>query len=111
MTTVHGRVAGLSNFYSDGVERQEIHVPLPEAHGLPHVLDKRIIVELRVGKQTVAAGIRSKRSNNLAWVCPDVRRPDGTKGRLADVLRQAGLHKNYRVRLHVDGSTVMVTAE
>lgn len=108
MPVVVGRVAGLSNTYEDGTERMEIHVGLAEAAGLPYEVDSRVPVRLRIESETYNAGLRSKRSNRLVWVCPDLWRADGTKVRLADALRRARLPKGSRVQLRVSGNTISV---
>lgn len=110
MPDVLGKVAGLSNHYRDGVERQEIHIPSAQAAGLPHIHERRVPVDLVVGRSTYQAGVRSKRGYPVVWVCPDLRDADGRKHRLADVLRGAGLRKNQAVKLTVDGRRVRVGA-
>ena len=111
MPSVVGKVAGLSNTYSDGVERQEIHVPATKAAGLPCIHDRRVPVDLVVAGATYQAGLRSKVAYPVVWVCPDLVGSDGKKRRLADVLTAAGLHKNQAVKLAVVGKRVVVQAQ
>lgn len=110
MTTV-GVVTGLSQYYSDGVERQEIWVDKRLAAELPFIEGRRVSIRLIIGAHTYAAGIRATLRNSYVWISPDLYDDLGNKIRLADALRRAGIEKNQRVDLRVRGTQVLVCVE
>ncbi len=101
-------ICGLSNHYSDGIERMEIWVDKGDTGDLPCHGDERVPVRLTIGARNLAAGIRSTPRNPYVWVCPDLYGDDGSKVRLADILAAAGFEKNHLVLLCVSGDGVRV---
>ena len=102
-------IRGLSLYYADGVESQEIWVDKRAAEGLPGREGERFPVRLTIGSQTFTAGIRSTARTPYAWICPDLYDEAGDKVRLVDALRRAGFEKNERVYLRVLGTGLAVT--
>jgi hypothetical protein len=105
---VFGNVRGLSNYYKDRVERQEIHVEKQEAQGLPITLGCRVLITLVINGERFAAGLRSTRRCKVVWICPNMTDSQGGAVRLADALEEAGFKKNQRVELVVAGNAVTV---
>lgn len=99
-------ITGLSTYYVDGVERQEIWIHKHAAAELPYCEGQRVAVRLTVGSMTLNAGIRATARTPEVWICPDLYDEAGNKVRLADALRHAGFAKNDRVRLRVSGLTI-----
>lgn len=110
MRNVPARVVGLVTFYADGVERQEIHVRLGKALGLPYQLGRRVPIELQIGHTTYAAGLRALTSYGVAWVCPDMALA-GRKVRLVDALHGSGFRKGQNVVLQALGRKIRVLPE
>lgn len=99
---------GLGQFYVDGVELMEIHVDKAKSNSMPFELGRRVEVSLVVGGRFFVGGMRATPRNRYVWICSDLRDESGSRARLADVLADAGIHKNQRLNLLVNGKEVKV---
>lgn len=104
---VRGKVRGLSNYYCDGVERQEIWIAVSQAKGLPCVANQRTKITLVVDGEPYKAGLSATDANKYVWINPDLYR-NSEKIRLADVLRQVGIVKNEEVELRINGLQIEI---
>jgi hypothetical protein len=105
-----GYIRGLSQYYSDGLERMEIWIDKKLASSLPHRDNQRVSIILVIGEKTYDAGIRSTPANDYVWICPDLKDKFGRKtGSLARVLTSSGFQKNQRVSLDVEDNTIRIT--
>ena len=102
----HGHIRGLSQFYTDGLERMEIWINKRQAAPLPYRDNKRIPITLKVGNEQYEAGLRSTPKFAVVWISPDLRDNHGSKVSLARVIINKGFSKNQRIYLEVDGSVV-----
>ena len=65
---VKGYIRGLSQEYTDGVERQEIWInKKKDADHLPHKNKMRIPIKLHIGDESFDAGIRSTQDTEREW--------------------------------------------
>lgn len=106
---VRGAVRGLATYYTDGVERLEIHVDKGESQGLPTEEGQRVAITLVVGGRQYQAGLRSTADCNYVWISPDLTDTAGQDTKLAYVLPEAGFVKNQQVELEVSGRVVMLS--
>ena len=109
VSSVRGRVTGLSQFYSDGLERMEIWTGKSKADKLPYVLGRRVPVDLEIDGVRYRAGLRATEKAPDVWICPDIRNAGGEKVRLAEALIQAGFEKNDPVELLVAGRRIRLS--
>lgn len=105
---VNAAIRGLGNYYADGTERIEIHVPSDHAQDLPHSKGIRVPVVLHVGDETLDAGLRATAHNGYVWICPNLAAKDGRRKRLADIVAAAGFKKNDHVCLVVAGNDIVL---
>ncbi len=103
---VTGKIRGLATYYSNGVERMEIHVVKGKSQGLPTIEGQRVPITLVVGERHYQAGLRSTMDCNYVWISPDLTDADGNEIQLAYVLHEAGFVKNQQVKLGVSDRVV-----
>lgn len=106
--TISAVIRGLGTTYVDGAERMEIHIPLENATSFPHVMNMRIPVQLNILGTQYHGGVRATPNNRYVWICPDIRKMSHEPTKLSRALADAGLGKNDRVHLDVDGSSITV---
>ena len=92
-----GIIRGLSNFYADGQERMEIWVHKNKSQGLPFVEGTRVPITLILNGQHYEAGLRSTKSWDVVWICPDLINEYGKSVKLAHVLIDNCFQKNQGV--------------
>ncbi len=101
---VDGYIRGLSQYYSNGLERMEIRIDKKLASALPHENNQRIPITLVIGQKTFVAGLRSTPDNDYVWICPDLKDSLGRKSsNLSQELLSNGFQKNQMVKLVFDG--------
>jgi hypothetical protein len=103
---VAGKVAGLGNYYANGLERLEVWVNKEDARPLPYEEGERVGVELIIGSRHYRAGLRATRRNPYVWVCPNLEDEHGERTNLAEVFAQFGIARNEVVVLDVTESTI-----
>lgn len=103
-----GHIRGLSQFYTDGLERMEIWIDKHHAAPLPYRENTRIPITLKVGNEQYDAGLRSTPKMPVVWISPDIRDNHGRKVSLARVIINNGFIKNQRIYLEVDGPVVSI---
>ncbi len=103
-----GKIRGMSQWYADGLERLEIHIIKEEADDLPHRQGSRVAINLVVGGERYAGGLRATRKCAYVWICPDLRDAKGQRVSLARILLNGGFKKNHAVALHVDAKEIHV---
>ena len=104
----HGNVRGLSQFYTDGLERMEIWINKRQADPLPYQDNTRIPITLKIGNEEYEAGLRTTPNMPVVWISPDLRDNRGKKISLAQVIINNGFTKNQRIYLEVDGPFVSI---
>jgi hypothetical protein len=107
---ITGAVRGLATYYTDGVERLEIHVNKGQIQGLPAKEGQRVPITLIVGGRSYEAGLRSTAECNYIWISPDLTDETGRDTRLAYVLSEAGFVKNQQIELEVSGRVATLGA-
>jgi hypothetical protein len=108
---VAGYIRGLSQEYTDGVERQEILINKKDADSLPHKDKMRIPIKLNIGSESFDAGIRSTKDTEYVWICPNMRDSRNKKISLAHVLGKNGFSKNQKVVLEVNGENIYISPD
>lgn len=103
------KIRGLATYYTNAVERMEIHVVKGKSQGLPATKDQRGSITLVVGERHYQAGLRSTVDCNFVWVSPDLTDADGNETKLAYVLPDAGFVKNQQVELGVSDRVVTLS--
>lgn len=106
---VKGYIRGLSQEYTDGVERQEIWINKKDADPLPHKNKMRIPIKLHIGDESFDAGIRSTQNNEYVWICPDMRDSQDKKIYLAHILGKKGFLKNQKILLEVNSKNIRIS--
>jgi hypothetical protein len=105
---VSGYIRGLSQEYTDGVERQEIWINKKDACSLPYKNRMRIPIKLHIGGESFDAGIRSTEDTKYVWICPDMRDNRNKKIYLAHVLGKKGFSKNQKIVLEVNDENIYI---
>jgi HNH endonuclease len=106
---VIGRIRGMSQRSKESaLEALEIWVPQDFADGLPFVLGQPVRVAIRVAGKQYTANLRSTPDNPNVFVSRTVFTERGDETALANVLGAAGFHKNDRVGLEVNGTTIEI---
>jgi hypothetical protein len=105
-TSAH--IRGLGQTYPDGLERKEIWIKKKDAIIFHYQENLRIPIDLRVGKQSYAAGLRTTPKQQIIYICPDLRDSTGKNISLASVLENNGFSKNQEIILEVAGRTVRI---
>ena len=96
-----GFVRGLGNFYANGDERVEIHIPKTKATSFPHENGNRIGVELKFNTGMYLGGVRATTKNSYIWICPDLIELEGKKVNLSSVIKENGFIKNEKISLNI----------
>lgn len=99
-TYIEGTFRGLANYYKDGKEKFEIHIPSRYSDILPVVDGERVPMKLVVGGREYEVGLRYTIDGGI-WISPDAFR-DGQKIRLADIVELHGIQRNQKVQLDYD---------
>lgn len=105
---VKGKIRGLGQNYSNGVEKLEIQIPLKFANKLPITLNQPVAVSLKIESITFAAGLRSTSNNPYIWISPNLELKDGTERKLTNILLSKGYKKNDDVYLSVNGNKIVL---
>lgn len=108
---VRGYIRGLSQKYTDGVERQEIWINKKDADPLPYKNKIRIPIKFHIGDESFDAGIRSTQNTEYVWICPDMRDSRDKKRYLAHVLGEKGFSKNQKIMLEVNGKNIRISPD
>lgn len=108
---VSGCIRGLSQKYTDGVERQEIWINKRDAAPLQYKNKMRIPIKLHIGSESFDAGIRATQDTEYVWICPDMRDSRNKKTCLAHVLGKEGFSKNQKVVLDVNGENIRISPD
>ena len=93
---------------ADGSESQYIAVKKQDAAGFPYDEGKPVPVKLDVAGGVYDASVRTTPGQDIVYVASGLRDADGRRVRLAAVLEGAGLRRNDRVTLDVEGTRLRV---
>lgn len=106
---VEGHIRGLSQYYSNGLERMEIRIDKKHASSLPCQNNQRIPITLMIGEKNFVTGLRSTPDNDYVWICPDLKDTLGRKScSLAQALLSNDFQKNQKVKLVFDGNIARI---
>jgi hypothetical protein len=108
---VTGKVAGLGQYYANGLERIEVWIRKGDARPLPYEEGKRVSIELIIGSRRYCAGLRATRRNPYVWVCPNLEDEHEERTNLAEVFAQFDIKKNEVVVLDATGSIIHLRTE
>jgi hypothetical protein len=108
---IEGKARVTSRLYADGTEVMEITFSKAKyKQNLPVKNNLRIPIELRILNKDYEAGIRMTERNPHIWICPNLEH-QGSKVRLADVLKNAGIKKNDSIIFQVENKLFILLAE
>jgi hypothetical protein len=108
MLKLSARIASTSQRYASGLERWTVDVPISQARDLP-LPRGREEIELAVGRQRYAAGIRTTRG--YVNICPNMVDGAGERTNLSTVLSSLGWTRNQQLMATVDGHRWMLSAD